>query len=124
MEVLMKLSQNIQVAVVKHDAKKLKDFLKTNSPEEVTEALLEVDNFGSSAMSYMLRTGDKEILNTFIENFLAPKSKAHINGSSPELEIALRVTGLDTYDIQKCLETVYDSDDVGVLLGQINFEVF
>lgn len=119
----MKLSQNIQVAVIKHDTKKLKDYLKTNSPEDVTEALLEVDNFGSSAISYLLRTGDKEILNTFIENFQAPKSKSHINGSCTELEIALRGTDLDTYDVQKCLETVYDTNDVSMLLGQVN-EVF
>lgn len=119
----MKLAQDIQTAIIKHDNKKIKDCLKTNSPEDVTKALVELDNFGSSAISYILRTGDKEILNTFIENYLPPKgTKFHINGSSPELEIALRITDLNIYDITKCLDTVYDTEDISVLLGQVNFD--
>lgn len=114
----MKLAQDLQTAIMKHDTKEIKSLFKSNIPEDVAKALVEQDNFGSSAISYILRVGDKEVLNTFIENYLSPKgTKFNINGSAPELEIALRITEFDPYDVIKCLETVYDTQDVSMLLG-------
>lgn len=116
----MKLAKEIQTAVLAHDSKKLRDVLKSNNKEDIFKSLVEEDGFGSSAVSYILRTGDKEILNTFIENYLPSKSsKSHINGNVAELEIAVRMTEFDKYDITKCLETVYEDQDVTVLLGHV-----
>lgn len=116
----MKLAKDIQTAVLTHDSKKLREVLKSNNKEDIFKSLVEEDIFGSSAVSYILRTGDKDILNTFVENYLPSKStKSHINGNTAELEMAVRITEFDRYDITKCLETVYEDQDVTILLGHV-----
>ncbi len=118
---IMKIASQLQTAILKRDIEKVKDILKNNRVEDVKEALVEKDNFGSSVISYIIRVGDKDVLNAFIENYIPSKDyKVNVNGSSAELEIALRLTELDMYDVTKCLETVYEAQSVNKLLGQTN----
>ena len=107
--------------------KKLKNSLISYDFNTILEALLKYDDFGNSALSYIITNNNRKALNV-IKKY-AGSHKKQIKTSKMEtiswgFELALKLTELDSEDVKEFLALFYDEEGLTDLLKRNGFEEY